>query len=60
MTAATEEIDKIRFVRRKIAAECGNDPHRLVGRYVARAGDCNKKIPTPSRACKVQETPDGD
>lgn len=57
MTAATEEIEKIRSIRRKISAVCGNDPYRLVARYLARAGNSQKENLPTSQTCKVKETP---
>jgi hypothetical protein len=60
MNAATEEIEKIREVRRKISALCGNDPYRLVNRYITRAQKRDQEHISRKHISKVNETPAGD
>ena len=60
MNAITEEIERIRSARRRIAAACGNDPYRLVARYFSRAKIAGKDYRPPAPAghtTRVNETP---
>jgi len=50
MKAITEEVEKIRAVRRGISSDCGNDPYRLVEHYVARA----KKSPAGLSQARIR------
>jgi hypothetical protein len=50
MNTITEEIEKIRSARRRIAAACGNDPYRLVAHYSSRAKIAGKDYRTPAPA----------
>ena len=56
MTAASEEIEKIRSVRRKISSSCGNDPYRLVAHYLTRAKNIPKEGASSSHTSRVKET----
>jgi hypothetical protein len=61
MNAATEEVEKIRSVRRKISASCGNDPYRLVAHYLTRAKNSRKQSPDYGQTSRVKESPkDGE
>jgi hypothetical protein len=59
MNPATEEIEKIRSVRQRISASCGNDPLRLVQHYVARAKQNEKpyRKAFPRQTTRVNEKP---
>jgi hypothetical protein len=60
MNPATEEIEKIRSVRQRISASCGNDPLRLVLHYVARGKQNEKpyrKALSSRQTTRVNEKP---
>jgi len=46
MTTASEEIEKIRSVRRKIAESFSNDPFRIIQHYIERSQTGSQSAPS--------------
>jgi hypothetical protein len=60
MKTITEEVEKIRAVRRSISSCFGNDPYRLVEHYVARAKKAQPgyhKKESSTQTHRIQESP---